>query len=292
MTFEQLRVFHAVVSTGTFRGASERLHKSQPAISKMVQNLEDELGVKLFTRDSYRPQLTEAGRAFYERAADVLEQTIQLGNFARRLGNQHEPLVHLAINAVCPLPPVLQTLRDIQERFPGTELKFSTEHLAGVIERLYENQVDLVISTQTDMDCRIMEAVPYTTVRIIPVAHADHPLAQGEQVKLLAEVQPHVQVIVADSSRGRLNQSFDVMPGARRWRVTDVAAKKEIILAGLGWGGLPEHVISAELASGQLVPLRIDGFSIRTLRLYLIRRKDRAAGPVAQVIWDALQYSS
>ena len=95
-------------------------------------------------------------------------------------------------------------------------------------------------------------------------------------------------MIVADSSQSRSKQSLDVMPNNRRWTVTDIAAKKEIIMSGMGWGGLPEYKVRQELAAGELVRLYVSGFDIRQSQLYLIRRMDKPVGVVSQAIWQAL----
>lgn len=64
MTYEQLIVLHAIVTEGTFRGAAERLHKSQSAISHMLKKLEAEIDMVLLSREAYRPKLTPAGESF------------------------------------------------------------------------------------------------------------------------------------------------------------------------------------------------------------------------------------
>ena len=81
MTYDQLVAFTTVAAEGTFTGASEALHKSQPAVSKLIRNLEGELGVVLFDRTRYRATLTDSGRVFYERAAAVIESTHALRGF-------------------------------------------------------------------------------------------------------------------------------------------------------------------------------------------------------------------
>ena len=81
------------------------------------------------------------------------------------------------------------------------------------------------------------------------------------------------------------------MKGGVQWRVTDVAAKKEVILAGMGWGGLPEHVVATELASGTLVALEVPEFEAGVMELYAMRRRDRAHGVVASVLWEELKGS-
>ena len=73
-----------------------------------------------------------------------------------------------------------------------------------------------------------------------------------------------------------------------RWSVTDVTAKRDGILAGMGWGGLPEHVVADALASRILVHLEVPEFEVRTMELFAMRRRDRPHGVVAQALWEAL----
>jgi len=116
MTYDQLVAFLAVAGEGTFTAASAALHKSQPAVSKLVRNLEDELGLQLFDREQYRATLTDAGRLFHDRAASVIESSEALKTFAKQLAGKIEPIVRLAVEAVTPLAPVMQILRGAQER--------------------------------------------------------------------------------------------------------------------------------------------------------------------------------
>lgn len=287
MTFEQIRVLHAIVTEGSFRAAAGKLYKSQPAVSNMIKNLEHELAVQLLSREKYRPVLTAEGAIFYEKALQVLEQMNELAGLAKRLSKHEESIVTLAVNAVCPLRPVLQTLKEVQSLYIATQIKLSTEQMGGAMEQLFESNADLIISTQTDIDTSIMEAKPYKTVEIIPVAHRDYPPARSDALKSISDMQPFVQVVVADSSQSRSKQTLDVMPHSRRWVVTDFASKKEIILNGMGWGGLPEYMVRQELAGGELVRLSVSGFDIRHSQLYLIRRMDKPVGVVSQAIWQA-----
>src|SRR5512139_3005097 len=103
MTYDQLSAFLRVATEGSFRAASASLHKSQPAVSKLVRNLEAELGVELFDRSAYRATLSDAGRLFFERAAALLESTEALRSFALELAGEAEPIVRLAVDAVAPL---------------------------------------------------------------------------------------------------------------------------------------------------------------------------------------------
>src|SRR5687768_14623245 len=147
MTFDQLEAFHAVATRGGFTAASAHLHKSQPAISKLIQNLEAELGLALFDRAGYRAALTDAGRLFLERAASLLESSEALRRFGLALGGAAEPVVRLVLEAITPLPSVLAALRDIEARFPWVRYELRTERMTGALEALQDRSADLVITT-------------------------------------------------------------------------------------------------------------------------------------------------
>ncbi len=286
MTYEQIRVLHAIVTEGSFRAAAEKLYKSQPAISNMMKKLEHELEVKLISRDNYRPQLTEEGEVFYEKALLVLDKMNDLTGLAKRLSKHQESVISLAVNAICPLQDVLQTLKKIESRYSATRIKLLTEQMGGAMERLFESSADMIISTQTDIDTSVMQATPYRIVEIIPVAHKNYSPAKNNQLKSAHEMKPFVQVIVSDSSQLRDKQTLDVLSDNRRWYVSDFAAKKEIIMNGMGWGGLPKHLVKQELETGELIRLYISGFDIRHSQLYLIRRTDKPIGIVSEALWQ------
>ncbi len=288
MTYEQLQAFIAVASRGTFSAASLQLHKSQPAISKLVRNLEDELGLLLFDRSGYRPALTEAGQLFSERAAAVIEGTESLRSFALALSGQTEPVLRLVLEAVTPLERIMTVLREIQRRYPVVRIELRTERMAGVLEALKERSADLVVTTKQGLDARTMEAQRFSEVRILPVVRHDHPLARAGAPVPAALLRQYAQVVLRDSARGDLAHNVNILEGGLRWSVTDLAAKLEIIQAGMGWGGMPEHMVAAALARGALVELDVREFDVDVIELFTLRRRDRPAGTVAQALWASL----
>lgn len=288
MTYDQIVAFVAVANEGAFTAASIALHKSQPAVSKLVRNLEGELGVELFDRSRYRATLTEAGRQLFERATSLLEQTESLRSFGRDLAGAVEPVVRLAIEAVTPLPPVIAALRAVRDRYPQVRIELATERLAGAADALHEGRADVVVATRIGLRGVRVESARFADVRIVPVVRADHPLARGgTAVRALLRVHP--QIVLRDSAQQPDAPSLNVLDGGLRWSVTDVSAKRDVILAGMGWGGLPEHVVARDLAAGRLARLTVAEFDTGTMSLLTMRRRDRAHGVVARTLWDELQ---
>jgi DNA-binding transcriptional LysR family regulator len=95
-------------------------------------------------------------------------------------------------------------------------------------------------------------------------------------------------VIAAGSGGAAHEQSRDLLPGGLKWTVSDLTAKKKVILAGLGWGGLPDHLTQEERSSGALLSLNLEGFPVRQTTIYKIRRRDTPPGVVASELWDKL----
>ena len=287
VTYDQLIAFLAVADEGGFGAASGTLHKSQPAVSKLVRNLEDELGVALFDRKQYRATLSDAGRLFRERAAAVVEQTEQLRTFGRQLGGRIESVVRLAVEAVTPVDPIMVILRGVQDRFPAVRIELSTERLAGAADALREERAEIAVATTFGVGLTKLDRVHFRTVHIHPVARHDHPLATCGTPIPPALLRAHPQIVLRDSANDPAAPSLNVLEGGVRWSVTDVTAKRDVILAGMGWGGLPEHVVADALASRMLVRLDVPEFEVRAMELFAMRRRDRPHGVVAQALWEA-----
>ncbi|RCK24756.1 LysR family transcriptional regulator [Thalassospira lucentensis] len=289
MNLEQLIAVDAVVSTGTFRGAADRLNKAQSAISHQVRKLEDELGFAIFSREDYRPRLSSEGEVFLREATRVLDQFRKLQATAQELRSTQEPLVRVTLTATISLEPILKVLGQIGDKFPNTHIAVATEMMGGPLARLMKGDADLIVAGLEGVEIDHVETTPVGSVVIRPVAHRSFAVAQRSGMRSRMEMQSYVQVIVSGTGGPDYDQTRDVLAGGRRWTVSDFATKKSIIMNGHGWGGLPEHMITDELKSGELVVLNIEGFRPRHTEVFAIRRRDQTMGRVMGEIWRTLQ---
>ena len=292
MTLDQLVALDAIVASGTFRGAADRLNKAQSAVSHQIKKLEDELGFDLFSRDAYRPRLSPEGEVFYREATRVLAQVHGLKAVAAGLRSEREPMVSIAMTATMSLDPILEILGEVGRACLGTHLKLTTEMMGGPLARLMEGDADLIIAGLDGVLVDEVETVPVGSVTIRPVASPDFPASKRAGVKSRREMQSYTQVIVSGTGGKEYDQSRDLLSGAQRWTVSDFQAKKSIIKAGLGWGGIPEHLMSEDLETGALVPLAIEGYPPRQTEIFAIRRRDRPMGKVMSSLWKRLEEAS
>lgn len=288
MTLDQLIVLDAIVATGTFRGAADRLNKAQSAVSHQIKKLESELGFDLFSRDAYRPKLSPEGEVYFREATRVLERVHGLKAVAAGLRSEQEPMISIAVSATVSLDPILEILGEVGQAFPATHIKVLTEMMGGPLARLMEGDADLIVAGLDGVPVDEVETLPVGSITIRPVASPGFPTADRTGVKSRREMQSYTQVVVSGTGGKEYEQSRDLLSGGQRWTVSDFQAKKSIIMAGLGWGGIPEHLITDELASGELVPLAIEGYPPRHTEVFAIRRRDRPMGTVFSSIWKRL----
>ncbi len=292
MTLEQLKMLVTIADFGGILAAAGKLHKTQPTVSVAIKKLEDELRLQILSRDSYRARLTPAGEALCRQARVILKQSNILSEMAKHLAQGNEPEVRIAIEASCPLPLVLEILAACENKFPGTQFNLMGDTLWGALERLQLGEADLAISPWFEENLEL-ESFLLTTSTLISVASAKFRDALVKRVLTLDDLVDFVQVVVRDSSRNPRQQSFGYLAESRHWYVTDHLTKKEIILAGMGWGRLHEHMITEELVAGKLVPLTIHNYqTTMDVNICVARMMDKPVGPVAETLWqDFSRYS-
>src|SRR5215470_6229886 len=118
-TLEQLRVFLTVVDVGSFAGAARKLGRATSVVSYSIANLETQLGVELFDRESTRkPQLTEAGRTVWSEARTISNGVNSLRAKVRGLLQGLESEVHLVLDVMLPTSRVIDALKAFASSSP------------------------------------------------------------------------------------------------------------------------------------------------------------------------------
>ena len=116
-------------------------------------------------------------------------------------------------------------------------------------------------------------------VKLIPVAHPDHPLAKMSKVTA-ALARDHIQLVLTDRSTLTADRDLGVV-AVKSWRLADLGAKHALLLAGLGWGSMPKPMVSDDLKRGRLVRLPIDIWDDVQYRFHTVHRSDTPLGPAA-----------
>ncbi len=277
VSLEQWRMLAALVASGSYVAASEQLHKSQSAINHAVQKLQTQLGVALVEVQGRRTQLTEAGEVLLRRARSLLHEAAELELLAASLGAGGQPELRLAVENLFPGQLLMQALERFSSDCPYTRVELYEEVLAGGEERLFQGQVDLLISA------RVPEGFlgdPLVTLEMIAVAHPDHPLHHLPAPLTQSQLKHQRQLVVRDSGRQR-NWDPDWLGAEQRWTLSHISSSIAACCQGLGFSWYPRALIAAELESGRLKPLPLVAGSQRRVTLFLSHADPELAGPAA-----------
>jgi len=142
MELRQVRYFAAVAEELHFGRAASRSRVAQPAVSKQIRNLEHELGVRLFDRGGRRLELTDAGRAFLEKAYAILEQVGEAERAAVRAGRGEVGRLALGFTGMTLYSVMPEVVRAFGERFPEVELALRETCTRTLTEALLAGRLD------------------------------------------------------------------------------------------------------------------------------------------------------
>lgn len=259
VTLDQLRTFIAAADEGSFSAAGRKLNRAQSVVSQTLGNLESQLGVLLFDRSTRKPTLTEQGRALLLEARDVAGSVDLFKAKARSLAGGLEPEISAVIDVLFPIEVLTAAVRDFQTVFPDTPLRLYVEALGAVLKPVIDGVCDfgIVGSLPTTSPDIVKEKV--LNVRTIMVAAPQHPLSTIAGPIPLSVLDEHIQLVLTDRTTLSSGREFGVF-SSRTWRLADLGAKLSFLRAGLGWGSMPRETIEADLASGELVQLQLEGF--------------------------------
>lgn len=279
-TLDQLKVFLTVVDTGSFAGAARRLNRASSVVSYSIANLEAQLGLTLFDRETTRkPQLTQAGRMVLAEARRVTGGIDSLRAKSKGMLQGLESELHIVLDTLLPEERVVDALTSFREQFPTVTLHLYVESL-GSVTRLVMDRVANIGVAGPLVSVDGIEKEGIGSVRMIPVAAPAHPLALAE-VNLPGAGREHVQLVLTD--RSALTKGRDIaVVGTSTWRLADLSSKHMLLKAGIGWGNMPEPMILDDLAAGRLVRLDMPDSIGGDYVMDAIYRTDSPPGPAGR----------
>jgi DNA-binding transcriptional LysR family regulator len=276
-TLEQWAVLASVVDEGGFAQAADVLHRSQSAVSYAVGRLQEALGLPLLELDGRKSVLTQHGRTLLGRARPLLRDLDTLEAVALSLKQGWEPELRLVVDAAFPRSQLFAIVADLQRACPSTDIQLADAVLSGAEEAITGRHADVVVSSRVPpgfLGDRLLD------VEFIAVARSDHPLLRIDRALTLDDLTRHVQAVVRDS--GSTQRRDEGWLGAdHRYTVSSMESSLGLVLAGLAYAWLPEHVLTNYFREGVLRRIPLSGGASRTVTLHIVMVRPELAGPAA-----------
>ena len=265
MKLTALQALVAAIEEGSLRGAARRIGVSQPALTKLVRELEMELAAPLLERHSQGVRPTVQGQVLFEHARKVSRELASATDQIQQLGGQMKGEIQVAAVPVAMMLLIPETLRTFSRAFPDIRLRVSEELFVEQLQKLRSGQVDLVVGG-------IPEGLPsgefisedLMTTSMVVVARRDSRHAQARRLAELAQaswVYTGTSAQTGYASRLFENHGLPAPPvGAM---VNSTLALLALLGSGDLLGLMPEQIIAHPLGQDIVrVPLEEPGLPL------------------------------
>ena len=288
-----VRVFLAVVETGSLGRAAEALHLTEPAVSRIVKRLEAQLQVQLFERRTTGMELTTFGQALLPyanllntEAAHAIDEIDALRGLHRgtlRIGS-------VASAAIMILPAVLER---VLGQWPGLQVQIIEGVEDKLAQALASNTIDVAISGAIPENPDIVQVGESRfSDRYMVIARATHPLLARKDLSI-RDLQDMQWVMPPEDAEPRrlfnsLLGQLGVTPPVVRVETRSPAAIKAMVARTQFLGWLPEPLFAAECAAGIIKSLPVKDMNVPR-RFFVYRRRRNFVPPPVQKFLDEMR---
>lgn len=280
----------AVVESGSFRRAAEKVFRTQPAISQSIKKLEEEVGAPLFARDGHEVALTEAGKLLASYAKRMLRLRADTYHALGELKNLGSGSVSIAAPESAALYLLPGPLQCFFERYPGVKLGIYRRHRDEIAQQVMDREIDIgfVLSEPSFHE---MESFPIYEDVMTLIASPEHPLAGRSDVAIKdLGRERFVLHHGCEPTLQELEKTFEengnrLAITAELWGFESV---KTFVRQGLGLAIVPRLTAAEELRHGALAEIPVLGLQMPR-RTFLICRDPRYLTDAARALLETVR---
>jgi len=265
MEIRQLKAFLAIAEAKTFTAGARRVNVTQAAISMQIRQLEDEVGLQLFTRTPRRVILTEAGEYLLERARKILrEHDSALAEIAEVAGAEYGRLRIGSASgtfAMHQLPTIMQKLK---ETFPNSDLSVASGTSQKLVDRMMHGEIDIAFISlpvdNTNVTCETL-----FSDEIVAIGHPKHQLAKEKFISAAALAGERLILGEQGGNTRRMIDEFFSAANVKPNIVMELSRQEainEMVASGLGVGMAGAKSVARDIRDKKLISWFIEGAEI------------------------------
>lgn len=288
MNLKQLQYFVALAESGSVRQCSAQLNLSQPALSKSIRALEDDLGVVLFERLARGLRLTPVGAWLQARSAPLLADVGRLRAEIDLIKRQTDSVVHVAAGTVLCASLIPRSLARLREVAPNLRTVVSAGYWDSQRTMLLKGEIDFLVADARELED--VAAFDFAHLPAEPIGAFVRPghALDGREDLTLAALIDHDSVGLTRLPR-EFEQAFQATPELRQRRPDAVASNDFGLLRALAAGSdvvlfAPPGAVADLAARGELVPLAVPMPPALQTRFAIVWRRDRGLSPAAELL--------
>lgn len=293
MDLRQLRYFTQVAKQGSLTNAAKKLHVAQPALSRQIRLLEQELRTKLFERYGRGMTLTEAGQRLLDRAEEILCRVATTRAEILSLGKDLMGRVCIGMPYTLAHEVAVPLAARVAEQYSRLDLSIISAATEDLIDHLHDGAIDCAVLFGPNSPLQFYTDLVLETRWALARAGSDGWIDEpGVSLHALAD-HPLILPGPRHSLRAQIDKLAQIygVTISVRFEVETNILMKQFAMEGLGWTVLPVVLIEKEIAAGKLTASRIleDSFTAQLLiALPADRPATHAAAAVARMLRSVL----
>ena len=272
MQISQITAFLAVAELQSFSLAAERLHITQPAVSKRIRQLEETMQTTLFDRIGKKSILTPNGLALIPHAEQIL---LEIKTYKARLEREHDQpsgILSLATSHHVGLHRLPKVLRDFKIEYPQVDLDLHFMDSEDACIAVSKNELELAIVTLPEIPDERLNLEPIWIDLLQVVLAPDHPLSHLSEISSDQLLDyPAILPSTGTFTRKIINQYFATAKGSMKiiLETNYLETIKVMVSANLGWSMLPISMLDSTLTG-----ISLNGLEIKR-SLGIVTRRNR-----------------
>ena len=265
MEIRQLKAFLAIAEAKTFTAGAKATNVTQAAISMQIRQLEEEVGLPLFTRTPRRILMTEAGEHLLERARTILrEHDAALAELAELGGTEHGRLRIGSSSSTFSANQLPAILIDIFKKYPNAEITVSAGTSQRLVDMLTHGEIDIAF-VSLPVENGLITTEKVFSDELVAIAHPSHPLAKKRTITPAALAEQSLILGERGGNTRRMIDDFFDKAGLEPNVIMELSrqeAVNEMVENNLGVGTAGAKTIANEIREGHFVAWTIEGLKI------------------------------
>ena len=258
--FELYRVFNEVAITGNITAASERLHISQPAVSKSIKSLETQLGGSLFIRTKRGVILTEEGKELH---AYVKKAINYIRNAEHKFGdmiNLDTGLIKIGISRTLVKFYLLPYLSEFHKKYPNIKIEITTNRASELIPKLREGLIDVIIA---NLPMKVYQDLEITKLKEVQDVFIINKNFQMDKYKLKLEELNNYPLILQPKGNNTRDFLDDFLAKYNVYvepemTLASYGLVEDISKIGYGIGYVVKEFVEDDIKSGEIIVIETE----------------------------------
>lgn len=288
ITFRQLKVFLALVDTGSVSRAAHACHITQPTASMQLKEISDSVGIPLYEVISKRVHLTDAGRDLAKTARAIVDEWAAFEQKMDATKGLTRGKLRVAVVSTAKYF-VPRLLGSFCAQYPDIDISLQVLNRDGVVQRLRDNQDDLCIMSMPPTDIDIEDQVLMPNPLVVIAANT-HPLVGHRHIEL--EALSKLRFILRERGSGTRMavethfKHLQFQPNLRL-ELGSNEAIREAVAGDLGISIISSHALHGQASEHGVSVLDVVSFPIESY-WHVVRQKNKQLSPIAKVFQQHL----